>query len=194
MISNGEQLLYTGSWVVPSGMTSGDVVSKVASNLHSSGLSVTAASPNTPDFWGVFDINMQILVENGLGFAQASDVNSIIRHAVYVVTGIFPTADVVSQIQASTSPSSGIGVSWSNIWSGTVTQDQKNQLIQQEHDQLVQAGMDDATAWAQAQKDVTGALVYNGADPSQDHSSTYLGVAIAFVGVFAVAYLVRSFK
>jgi hypothetical protein len=50
---------------------------------------------------------------------------------------------------------------------GTDTTAEKTALIQQEHDCLVKAGMDDATAWAHANQDITGQLLAAGADPSQ---------------------------
>jgi hypothetical protein len=54
-----------------------------------------------------------------------------------------------------------------NAATGALSQDQKNQLIQQEQAGLVTAGMDSTAAANWAQYDVTNALVAAHADPSQ---------------------------
>ncbi len=54
-----------------------------------------------------------------------------------------------------------------NAYDGTLTQAQKDALIHQEQQCLMNAGMDSSTALTTAQNDVTGALISAGADPSQ---------------------------
>jgi hypothetical protein len=51
---------------------------------------------------------LQMQVENGLGFDQPDDVISVIRHAVFEVTGSFPSADSLPflQVPGSGSPQS----------------------------------------------------------------------------------------
>lgn len=53
---------------------------------------------------------------------------------------------------------------------GTLSQSQKNQIINSEVTGMVTAGADPATALAQATSDVTKVLQANNADPSQDPS------------------------
>lgn len=61
---------------------------------------------------------------------------------------------------------------------GTLSAGQKRALIQQETAQLVQAGMDPSSAYAQATYDVTGVLIKNNADPSQAGIATALQAPI----------------
>jgi len=60
-----------------------------------------------------------------------------------------------------------VGLSAANVI-GSQSQAQKDQLIQQESQELQQAGMDPSSAQQQAQSDVTGALLASGTDPSQN--------------------------
>ena len=66
-----------------------------------------------------------------------------------------------------------VGLSPVNVL-GYQSQAQKNALVQQESAELQQAGLDQSTAQAQAQSDVTGALLASGTDPSQNPANNIL--------------------
>lgn len=80
-------------------------------------------------------------------------------------------------------PTALSSLSPSNVIAGTLSASQKAVLVQAESSALVQAGADPAAAAAQADSDVTGALVAEGADPSQDDTALYLAGAILVLGL-----------
>lgn len=93
-----------------------------------------------------------------------------------------------------TSPNGG---SWAEL-TGTVPPGTKQTIIQQETDNLIKAGVDPATAAAQANQDVTTVLKSSNADPSQASIAPgmissiwdYLAIgAIGLAGFFAVKRL-----
>ena len=68
-----------------------------------------------------------------------------------------------------------------NATTGTLTQAQKDALIAEERNGLIQAGADPVSAQQQAEADITASLLANHADPSQE------SIANALVGPYNAA-------
>ena len=104
-IPDGTILTYTGTWTPTDTMGATSVISAVSSDLTGAGLPVRSSSndagllQNTEAPFVLnlspFHVTLTIQVQNGLGFAQISDVISIIRHWVFSETGAFPISDTV---------------------------------------------------------------------------------------------------
>jgi len=117
-------------------------------------------------------------------------------------------ADVVAA--ASAPDSNGISL-WNNIAGffhnavyGTLTQAQKQDLIDAQAASVVRAGGNVAQATAQAQQDVTAVLTADNADPSQsnflfnnpglNNLMQYAGWILALVAAYFAFQIVRSVK
>ena len=100
----GSFLTYQGTWTTSITKTASDILQAVIAALPAKGLSVVSSSTtagvlaNTKLIFAEagqqFGVTLQLQV-TGPGFAQASDAASIVNHAVYVATGLMPTANSI---------------------------------------------------------------------------------------------------
>jgi hypothetical protein len=107
MIPNGSVVTYVGTWAHSAFVSANSVVAEVNQALTAMGLSVRSWQVDAgviTTLGGPFGVTLQLQVENGLGFDKPDDVISIVRHAVYQVTGDFPSADSLPFVQV---PGSG---------------------------------------------------------------------------------------
>lgn len=113
----GSYLTYQGNWTTTSTKTANDILQAVIGLLPTNGLSVVSSSTtagvlaNTKLIFAEagqsFGVTLQLRV-SGPGFAQTGDAASIVNHAVYVATGLMPTA---SNISGGSDPGMSGGVS-----------------------------------------------------------------------------------
>jgi hypothetical protein len=105
MIPNGSIVTYRGHWPYSVALWSAaNYVGEVGSGILTSGLAVrTSHFSGSLIFQGVpfegLDVELEIEVQNGVGFATPQDIISIIRHWVYVVGGEFPSSDTMPIVQ-----------------------------------------------------------------------------------------------
>jgi hypothetical protein len=100
---------YSGQWMTDFSSSPQDVLNQVSSALGSDGLNVIRSSISTSlastaeaaltGSGTLFGISLSIRVNNGMGFAQATDVASIVNHEVYQATGHMPASSTAA-IQA----------------------------------------------------------------------------------------------
>jgi hypothetical protein len=108
VIPDGSIITYQGVWPggVLANITGGnatDRVVAVGNALNDVGLAVRH-SDYQPDFLGGIPdtglpISLSLQVENGLGFGQADDIITVIRHAVLQVFGDYPISDTIPLVQ-----------------------------------------------------------------------------------------------
>lgn len=103
MIPDGAVLNYAGTW--PAGNLFGfsDYTGKVYGDLATAGLAVRTSTSNaqTATLLGTtIKVQLQLQVQNGLGFDNPDDVISIINHAVYQATGSFPLSGTIPTVQS----------------------------------------------------------------------------------------------
>lgn len=107
IVPDGSIVNYTGKWT-PHGMQAAkDVIDQVAQQIADSGLIVRNLSSSPYRFLldNSVDVKLQIQVSTGQGgFGDPNDIISIIRHAVYTVTGSMPLADSIPTVQAPSAP------------------------------------------------------------------------------------------
>jgi hypothetical protein len=114
-VPDGSVVTYTGKWAPTYTIGAQDLISAVAGAIAGSGLQVTNiqsdAGLTDSTVFGMtvqptpFNVALQIQVATGQGgFSSASDVASIVNHAVYAVTGAMPLASSTPTVQA---PASG---------------------------------------------------------------------------------------
>lgn len=113
-IPDGAVLSYSGTW--PPGTYGGfaDYTGSVFADLTNAGIAVRGVSGGfgllNSALGTSFPIQLQLQVENGLGFGDVSDVISIVRGAVYQEAGAYPIADSIPYVQATaSSPAQGTG-------------------------------------------------------------------------------------
>lgn len=120
---------------------------------------------------------------NPLTWLPASTVESELGKAYTYVTAPIGSPGTIPG-------TSGIADVIHNATYGTLTDSQKQAIVQQEVAGLVRAGVDPATAAAQANSDVTNVLTASNADPSQTpgQAADYLAIgAVALAALFAVS-------
>jgi hypothetical protein len=100
MVPDQSILNYVGTWTVPATFEdAASVMTAVVSALEQDGLEVRSSSTSGSMFSAQFTANLQIQVNNGMGFSDPNDVISIVRHEVYVATGSMPVADSIPTVQ-----------------------------------------------------------------------------------------------
>lgn len=115
MLPDGTVFEYQSTdWSVTFASGPQEIISRVASNLQSKGLYVRANSYKTPSVLAQiygdavgsykYSVDMQVQIENGVGFASVDDAASIIDHEVYVITGNLPTHSVPNFDQPNVAP------------------------------------------------------------------------------------------
>jgi hypothetical protein len=95
-------LNYVGTWTIPiefSNPSASDIVTAVTAALENDGIEVRSSSNTAGYLSSTFTVNLQLQVNNGMGFSDPNDVISIVRHEVYVATGSFPTSDTIPTVQ-----------------------------------------------------------------------------------------------
>ena len=103
-IPDGAILTYNGTW--PPGTYGGfaDYTGSVFADLTNAGIAVRGVSGGfgllNSALGTSFPIQLQLQVENGLGFRDVSDVISIVRGAVYQEAGAYPVSDSIPYVQA----------------------------------------------------------------------------------------------
>jgi hypothetical protein len=101
VVQNGAVLTYQGQWRYGSNFSnSADKDAEaVATLLTQSGIVVNSEQNDSgliAYFSGnSYNITLKLFIQNGLGFGSVTDVVSIVRNAVYQVTGLFPISDSV---------------------------------------------------------------------------------------------------
>jgi len=109
MVPNGSIITYVGQW--PHGLlqSADDVVSGVSAELAAAGLPLRSPAQVNAGLatvaGGFFTVTLQLQTETGLDFGTTDDVVSLIRHAVYDVTGSFPVSDSIPYVQT---PAGGV--------------------------------------------------------------------------------------
>jgi len=102
MIDDQSIATYNGTWHGTFSLSADQVIKRVLTKLTAMGL-VTRSSSFDAGFsstlGGPFTVHLVLQVENGLGFASQDDIIADVRHAVYEVTGDYPTADSIPQVQ-----------------------------------------------------------------------------------------------
>jgi hypothetical protein len=104
MIPDGAILNYSGKWPPGNFFGFSDYTGKVFADLTAAGLAVRSQTTDatTATLLGTaINVNLQLQVQNGIGFDSPDDVISIVRHFVYQEAGAFPTADTIPTVQAS---------------------------------------------------------------------------------------------
>jgi len=119
MVPDQSIVTYTGKWTPTYFMGANDIITAVSAALANDGLQVKNVSTDaglldstvvgmtvqpTP-----FNVSLQIQVANGQGYAQPSDIASIVNHEVYVATGSMPVASSVPVVQAPGGSPTGTG-------------------------------------------------------------------------------------
>jgi hypothetical protein len=109
IVPDGSIVTYQGKWAPTGTMGAQDVVSAVVAALQNDGaLAVRNVQQNsswlqnTPPFpldVGTFDVTLTLQVKNGMGFGDPNDIAKIVQHYVYAITGAFPVADTIPNVQ-----------------------------------------------------------------------------------------------
>lgn len=118
MVPDQAVVNYQGQWTAPFGMGSEDLINQVTANLQKDGLLVRGESNTasamqkmgTPLFSPEpFGVTLQLQVNNGLGYGDPNDIISIIRHEVYLVSGVMPNGDSIPSVKLPMSSASPAG-------------------------------------------------------------------------------------
>ncbi len=103
MIPNNTIVTYTGSWPHGEFTSADDMVQQVLAKLVTSGFASRSApiidATLVTTLGGNFQVTLQLEIQNGIGYGTPDDVISIIRHWVYVISGMFPASDSIPIIQ-----------------------------------------------------------------------------------------------
>ncbi|SRR6266404_1767788 len=102
MIDDQSIVTYNGTWHGTFSLSADQVVKRALTKLTGMGLVTRNSSFDagfTSTLGGPFTVHLVLQVENGLGFSSQDDIIADIRHTVYDVTGDFPTADSIPQVQ-----------------------------------------------------------------------------------------------
>ncbi len=102
MVPDQTVLNYVGTWTIPiefSNPSASDIVNVVTAALENDGIEVRSSSNTAGYLSSTFTANLQLQVNNGMGFSDPNDVISIVRHEVFVATGSFPTSDSIPTMQ-----------------------------------------------------------------------------------------------
>lgn len=100
IVPNGSLVTYTGQWVTDISTTPDQMLAKVAAALSRDGLHVVSSSQSGGFlgimFSGSFTATLQIQVSNGMGYANPSDIASVVDHEFFAASGEMPTGSSVS--------------------------------------------------------------------------------------------------
>lgn len=108
MIADQALVTYQGIWSPTQLVGAVDLISSVNTALTKDGLAVRDYSSDagfTQNTWpftlnlSPFHVTLKMQVRNGLGFSSPDDITSIVRHEVFMITGSFPDADTIPEIQ-----------------------------------------------------------------------------------------------
>jgi len=99
IIPNQSVVTYLGTWspgVLGSAETA---IGTVLSALTQDGFAIRDVSSAAAAGAGPFKVTLQLQVDNGLGFSDASDIIAIIQQEVFAATGATPIADSIPNVR-----------------------------------------------------------------------------------------------
>jgi len=109
-------ITYTGTWMETSTESMTQILQAVSAALGQDGFRVLKSQIVNAGFvaktglWTApFQVALQLLVNNGMGFSDPSDIASIVDHEVYAASGMMPSASqaVVTQLPAGSTSGGG---------------------------------------------------------------------------------------
>ena len=104
MVQNGDSVTYFGNWITGGNgvfQVANDLLVKVTADLNNAGLAVRDSHVNQGLsqflFTGNFSVQLELQVENGLGFAQPDDIRSVVDGAVVSEGGSVQSSSIPYQ-------------------------------------------------------------------------------------------------
>jgi hypothetical protein len=116
MVPNGTVVTYQGVWptvdVISLVGIGNSITSAVQPIIASAGFVILGSQSTEGLIADIaassFNVTLTLQVENGVGYGSVNDIISIIRNAVYQITGQFPLADSIPQVDTSGATPTGI--------------------------------------------------------------------------------------